>query len=217
MKTLLYTLTATLLLCTSLVGQVQEAWVVKYKNDISSYSSKIVVDADGNSYILTRGYVPCDTYTIAIIKHDKAGNFLWRTDYFSGEGLDANPSDVALDSEGNTCVTGIEYYYYFFVCVIVKFDSEGNVLWSNQPPIMEYTVGSKIIVDREDNIYVLGVCSEFAYENCIFIIKYKPDGTQDWLEVYDPEDEIAIKDFKVDDDGNVYVLAYQTALRPTQY
>jgi hypothetical protein len=111
-----------------------------------------------------------------LIKLDKNGNRLWAT-YYGGP-LGEMGGDVTVDEDGNIYLcgatgstSGIAFGGFQTAfgggssdCFVVKFDSNGNRLWStyiggNDTEIAFY---SKIKSDLSGNIYVSGVTSSFS-------------------------------------------------------
>lgn len=87
--------------------------------------------------------------------------------------------DIVIDSEGNVIVvTNDETSLYGYV---VKYDNNYNLLWQKLFYNDTYdTVVKKLVVDSNNNIYVLGHLSNDA----ALIIKFDSDGTEVWSYQY---------------------------------
>jgi gliding motility-associated-like protein len=113
----------------------------------------------------------------------------------------------AVDSKGNLCITGYKYasgpstltfgttnITGTSEAFIVKYDSNGNVLWARQsvssPNSTVY--GASVSTDRNDNVFATGVYQlstsfgPYAFSmgtSCsdeMFLVKYDPNGNLQW-------------------------------------
>jgi hypothetical protein len=129
-------------------------------------------------------------------------------------------SAIAVDSAGNSFVTGwiCASVDQFGDCTdfgweTVKYDTNGNVLWTASFDAVGASFPSAIAVDAFGNAYVTGSicvtnnCEEgcVCYYSAYGTIKYDPNGAQLWLAssfggVGDAAEAIA-----VDPNGNVYI------------
>lgn len=136
-----------------------------------------------------------------LVKLDQNGTPIWaRTGGSSGGSDRANA--VAADGEGNVLITGQfsgEAFFGGFTLnasdgtndvFILKYDSEGNELWAKQGTGESLDRGLSITTDDSDNVYTTGQFSgDISFDNtylnsiqnAIFLIKYFPDGTEDWF------------------------------------
>lgn len=124
-----------------------------------------------------------------ISKLNAKGGVIWnqlyyKTDY--GSSLSFNGVGIALDKTGNIVITGsvessvggVAKLPFIF---IAKFTSQGKLLWESStgdsfPFMIELRALSKdIIIDNEDNCYILG-----EYTPNTYLIKYSSNGTKLW-------------------------------------
>jgi len=149
----------------------------------------------------------------------------WSDVYDGGSGHDYIWG-VAIDSQGNMVAAG-----YFTSAVaneydtgyVVKYDSHGNVLWTDTLEIGP-VVGQKadsydrlfgVAVDSEDNIIVVGRQSGTwttytmgSYHGAAWIRKYNPDGSLIWEDVFQDGGGSPWQQWDgvaVDSDDNIYV------------
>ncbi|MDJ1172460.1 SBBP repeat-containing protein [Roseofilum sp. BLCC_M154] len=147
-------------------------------------------DIDGNEYQGGSG-LPRHTGDGLLTKYDRDGNKLWTTTLGSAD--DDGFHGVDTDSQGNAYVVGstlgsldghepLGKNDAFFG----KYDGEGNLIWSRQIGTSEHDRLSKLIVDKDDNIYTVGATSgimegtnsHYGYD--ALIQKWDSDGNLLW-------------------------------------
>ncbi len=151
---------------------------------------------------------------------------LWKRDFGGGAGN----MGAAVDSNNNVVVCGINQDED--KGIVVKYDSEGNELWSDSdlpevcnfgsaaeseskpiiPPLIkkimarEYGYFFDVAVDSEDNIVVAGTFTQAGgTESVIYVKKYSPDGTTIWEKTYSPFQVNIASGIAVDPDGDIFV------------
>jgi hypothetical protein len=123
---------------------------------------------------------------------------------------------LALDSSGNTLVTGGNAYFSPFYCYgTYKLDTNGNFLWTNLYPsaVTGNSVATSVAVDPNDNVYVTGYSVSLGTNgnSDIVTLKYDSQGDQLWVQRYDgpgPGND-AGNAIAADNVGNVYVAGYE--------
>ncbi len=182
-----------------------QLWVARYDD---GSPTALAVDNAGNVYVT--GFIRAnnDLNGYLTIKYDNAGNQLWTAAYnFPGSG-DHVAYGIAVDSEGNVCVTGRSFgekYDY----ATVKYDSQGNELWvgrydgsgnrSDQSTSLNF--------DAEGNVYVTGRSDNENGERDYTTLKYDRDGELLWEARYSgfKNGDNMAETLDVDDEGNVYI------------
>lgn len=157
-----------------------ETWVRSDDNGYP-YGSMIAIDSEENvvatgwrlgSYIVTK-------------KYDPDGNMLWEQHY-SIPNLQAVATWVLVDPFDNVVVTGYPQTFSSDPVQIglltIKYDSAGNLLWSDTYS-GTWAAALRGISDADGNIYVAGRTWLGTYD--FVTIKYAPDGTRVWLDVFD--------------------------------
>jgi hypothetical protein len=164
-----------------------------------------------NVYVIENDYLnPWSTFCYTM-----DGTAVWQSDpLFNMTAL----GGLVLDSLGRTTVSGSAVPApgnYPNTCYsTVRVDTNGTPLWTNYYPLSPTMAGAAdaIGTDKSGNTYVTGYSPAASGTNSIVTIKYKPDGSQVWLQSYnglnagnDAGTAIAI-----DQNGNVYVTGYET-------
>ncbi len=189
-----------------------ELWAVRYNGPASGedMAASLTPDGSGNVVVTgsSQGVETGPDYTT--IKYGPGGEELWTERFVSPwvAGARSLPSAMHLDPLGNICITGsIDSNGYG----TVKYDSEGNELWTAQydNPV-GYEYARDLAVDTEGNILVTGHTSGLESVEAYLTVKYDPDGNELWVALYDGaegEEDVAAS-VAVDPSGNVYVTGY---------
>ncbi|HPM77584.1 MAG TPA: SBBP repeat-containing protein [bacterium] len=165
------------------------AWhdLYKYSEETDDYPGGLAVDGEGNVYV--GGDIE---WGIVLVKYDADGVRQWAV---TEEGLSPTEYDwvyaMAADPEGNVLVgersvltwpTGkVGYNSSGYV---YKFDPDGNKLWEvyHQGAVIGNKFGEvdDLQVDAAGNVYAAYMVSGSILHNTIELIKYDPDGNQQW-------------------------------------
>lgn len=134
----------------------------------------------------------------------------WRVAYNgSFNGNDA-AHKIVIDTSGNIYVTGTSFNGFRDDIVTVKYDPNGNQVWdarynnanTNSSP-------AALAVDSSGNIYVTGYnINNLDGMPDYVTIKYRHDGTEDWVSRYHNVRDDVASGLAVDPSGNVYVTGY---------
>ncbi len=163
-----------------------ELWVSTYNG--VGYSRDmpraLAIDSDGNVTITGSSWSVDATGDYATVRYDPDGNELWVARYDGPEGRD-DPSDIAVDVDGNTYVTGRSWGGDTdFDYATIKYDPGGTEQWVARydGPADEY-YGSQadsataIGVDLQGNVYVTGGSTGEYTGLDMTTIKYSNDAT----------------------------------------
>lgn len=168
----------------------------------------LAVDTDGNAYVTGCGAPAGGTDDMRTYKYSTAGVQQWRAEYDCGS-VDAGFA-IAVDEVGCVYVTGrskapagrLDDYDY----ATVKYDCEGNELWSARYASPEgwddRPVG--IAVDASHNVYVAGTSRECGYFR-FGTVKYRPDGSEEWVNIFDGGVSAEAAAMALGPDGGVHV------------
>lgn len=135
----------------------------------------VTVDPDDN--IVVTGYYNDDIITI---KYDANGNLIWAKT-FSVAPKDSLGDGVATDSNGNIFVAGTFDYFNteksadYPRWIILKYDSNGNLVWTKINSSVDYSYANAITVDSENNIIATGTINveNPSYKAFIYTVKYQ--------------------------------------------
>ena len=152
-------------------------WIKSGGSNAVERANAVAVDADGNVYVvgLSNDNTSFDGNAFPsrgakdgfLLKLDNNGNYQYvRT---LGCFNDDNAYDVAVDGSGNVLVTGSFNYALqvgplsFFQdarggddAFLVKFDSDGGILWSMTYAASSHDYGRRLACDNYDNIFLAG-------------------------------------------------------------
>ncbi len=169
----------------------------------------------GSGRIFVAGDAPNENGNtdITVLQYDADGNLLWARQY-DGPGASTDSLyNIAGDDFGNVYVCGITYaagsnYDY----VTVKYDGGGALQWAAQYDFgLGVDYGFALAVDAQQNVYVTGESMTSGGEYDIATVRYRADGTQDWVQRYtDPTwfGEDGGSSVVVDAGGSAYVVGY---------
>ena len=164
----------------------------EFHNSSIKFGSITLVNADPSGF----------RWDFYIVKYDSSGNVLWAkraggTNYDEGEG-------VCTDSNGNIFATG---HFYSGTIIfgsdtltnsqqgtagsfIVKYDSNGNVLWAKSVQGLSIDWGYSVSADPSGNVFVTG---EFSSDTLYFgssVIVTKTSSTAVFVAKYDPNGNV---------------------------
>jgi uncharacterized delta-60 repeat protein len=144
---------------------------------------------------------------LALLGGTLSANAQWVANY--GGGDDAIPTQIKVDSAGNTIVVGTRKTSGQQDILLLKYDTSGALVWATTYAGADGDddVPADIALDNSDNIYVTGKTFRSITLNDIITLKYNSSGALQWVKIYngltnDKDNGVGIK---VGSDGNVYV------------
>ncbi|NQT63837.1 MAG: SBBP repeat-containing protein [Candidatus Marinimicrobia bacterium] len=146
----------------------------------------IALDDSGNVYVagITAGETSNDDY--GIIKYSADGTAVWATQFDGITGTDWATS-IAVDTAGQTYVTGVSQHYDDFIdYYTLKLDSAGAVVWGIRWGASGDgdSWASDIVVDDSMNVTVTGVSygGQFGFD--YVTVQWDSSGTESWVASY---------------------------------
>lgn len=224
-------------------------WATYYGGDNFTYGQKVAVDPVGEVYLVgstnsTTAIASSFGFQLSldgtndgfIVKFDNTGGRLWGS-YYGGSASDEITS-IAIDVNSNVYLAGTtlsdtilanhisspgahqgDFGGGFGDAFLAKFNSAGGRIWGTYYGDIEQDEAKDCIVDREDNVYLVGYTKSSlsiasgGYRNAIsdpfefdgFIVKFKNDGTRLWGTYYGGFSEDKILGCSSDASNNLYI------------
>lgn len=173
-------------------------------------AKSLVLDGSGNVYVAGYSTGNGTKRDFTTIKYDGAGNQLWLKRYNSPGNENDEIASMAIDSQGNVCVTG-RSLGDFSDYLTMKYNASGAELWMKRydgPAITgDDDEANALAVDASGNVYVTGYSSGNGTSFDYATIKYDAAGAELWVKRYNSpgngyDNAYALA---VDTSGNVYV------------
>ncbi len=189
-------------------------WAAQGNGDQYITPYGIDVDENKNSYIAGQfrgsyqfGAVSLDNKDESnsdafVAKLNADGDWIWASRASASPGRDNEARGIAVDSQGNTYITGHFSENIKFGDIdltgsgskdifVAKLDSDGNCVWARRAGGSGADYGYGIVVDQQNNIYVTGsfngtadfgkqVLASNNYSN-IYVAKLDQDGNWVWV------------------------------------
>ncbi len=187
----------------------------------------LAVDSAGNSFVVGYSYgaFPANSYLggwdLYLAKYDSSGTRLWVTQ--TGTTASDAIYDVAIDSNSNVYLTGFSYGNLHSNSnqgssdiIVLKYDSNGNRLWTKQIGTAQPDVGYGIDLDKKGNIYVTGVTGAslnnqtYLGSSDIFLLKLDTTGTLLWTKQLGTANADTANGMYVDAKDGIYLTGYVT-------
>ena len=192
------------------------------------YQGTIDLDPDANTYNVTSN----GSLDAFLVKLDTNGFFLWGHSF--GSTGNERAESVSLDTLGNVVVL---FYYNETVdfdpsasinnlstiggsdAAIVKFDTNGNLVWARSVGGTGTEEPSKLIIDSNDNVIATGYFSNTAdfdpsastfYLNAtgsfsVFVLKLDVNGNYIWAKAIKSDVSCDAKGIEVDSNSNILI------------
>jgi hypothetical protein len=140
----------------------------------------VAVDSAGSVYVT--GMNADNGGDAVLLKFDSSGTLAWERTW-GGAASDQGKA-VATAADGSVYIAGTETSFgpSSFGLFVVKFDSNGNLLWQKTADGAE---GSGVAVGSDGNVYAAGTMARDLIGNFdMLVLKIAADGTQVWRRIY---------------------------------
>jgi len=168
----------------------------------------IINDNQGNTIITGITYKN-EKISFLTIKYDTSGNLIWaNTDSNTVPNSWSEPSAIDVDEHGNIVVAGFTENANHYACYyILKYDSQGNLLWKDafeEESLNSFnSIARDVCFDTEGNCYITGTFN-FG-QNEIGTIKYNSAGEIQWVKTYKSGDDFTDGHSIFAKDSSIYV------------
>ncbi|MCF6171781.1 MAG: SBBP repeat-containing protein [Bacteroidales bacterium] len=218
-------------------------WATYIGGDSSDYANGLAVDNNGNIYVggttasLDFPVLNAFQNTLndddegVLIKFNSEGTLLWST-YFGGKD-DDDINGVAVDDEGRVYITGETESDDFYItpgafqenltghrlCFVTRFLPDGDVIWSTFFGGNDEENGNDIIVDRNQDIIIIGEAYSIDcpitpgfYQDSIagsddaLLMKMDSSGSLIFATVLGGTDDDDGRKVGVDHENNIYII-----------
>ena len=197
-----------------------QIWVKDFGTTKEESVRAVSVDNAGNSYIVgnTNGSlgVPIDGTDAFITKYDTNGNQVWLRQF--GTLASDIAYGVTVDNSGNIYVTGATKGNLNgnnnsggMDNFVVKYDPNGNPLWTNQFGTVGDDNTTGISLDKNGDIYVAGLTNgsldggKKAGNFDIFVTKLDSNGVRSWSQQVGTAGEDVAYKILIDNAENIYI------------
>jgi uncharacterized delta-60 repeat protein len=177
-------------------------WDLGYSDH--NYGYGIKVDKFDDIYVGGYSVISGERSEIVLIKYNKSGTQLWNTTW-GGQDWDFGYG-VSTDSSGNAYVVGATSSYGVGRdIIIIKFNSSGSKLWNVTWVGPNYDYGNDIVLDSNDNIYIVGTTGIGSSDNDIVIAKYSSSGSLIWNKTWGGGGNDEGYGISLDSFNNIYI------------
>lgn len=218
-------------------------WGTYYGGIMGDVGNSVAVDGAGNVYLA--GYTAGSISTTAgafqttyngngdafLVKFDASGNCLWAT-YYGGTGIEYGWV-VTTDPSGNVFLVGYTgstnaiasagafqttFSGGYDDAFIVKFDSNGNRLWSTYYGGTNDDKGTDVATDASGNVYMSGttfsnsgIATAGGFQNTMgssqdsYLVKFDSNGNRMWATYYGGANAEQGEGVATDPTGNVFI------------
>ena len=167
-----------------------QLWVRRYDGPVSRDDWAYAVALAPNGGIVVSGYSfgQRTEHDYLILKYNDDGKFLWEARYNPPRNRDDVCETLAVDTEGNVFVTGIDRTSKTaYDMATLKYNAQGRLKWLARysGPMQTFDAAEDIGVDPQGNVYVTGYSYSEKTEYDLVTIKYDKQGQEKWAVKYD--------------------------------
>jgi hypothetical protein len=168
----------------------------------------IAVDTNGNAYVLPNDF---DSDSFITVKYNTNGTPTW-TNYFKSSATSTDTaSDIAVDAAGNIFVTGSSFDSSSGATTFLtlKYAGNGSTLWTNRYSLVGLEDASRVIVDPQGNVIVVGNSQGGTPQQQHPLVKYSNLGAPIWTNIAAGPGYAGggVPEIAADIAGNVFLIA----------
>ena len=171
-------------------------------------SNSLLVDTDGNTYVLGTTWVADSAKNIVLIKFNSKGEELWERIFDNPSHGDDIPTNMCLDNNGNVWVCGMAKTSVDNAdFLVVKFSPDGipvaDRLYDGKNHLFD--CATSIAATRQGDIYAAGYETTLDSGINMLVIKFRYDGSIVWKRSFATRQMDVANNILTDDSSNVYV------------
>jgi hypothetical protein len=182
-------------------------WYKTWGGFDNDHGHGIALDGSGNAFITgSTGSFGEGNYDAFLLKYDSSGNQLWNKTW--GGYNEDRGRGIAVDGSGNAFITGSTRSYGEGGedAFLLKYDSDGNLLWYKTWGGYNEDRGRGIAVDGSGNAFITGYTYSYGEGNSDeFLLKYDTSGNLLWNITWGGSDYDSGKGIALDDSGNAFI------------
>lgn len=155
------------------------AWEKRLAGGTTTRFYSCAIAASGNVYAAGQTNYPGGTYAF-LVKYSSSGTLLWQRQLGFTSGFVAFYR-IKVDSSENIFATGLSTFYGVSSGILIKYDSNGNVLFQRDCGGGSYAVSfNSSAIASSGNIYCVGYAELAGYNYNPFVAKYNSSGFLQW-------------------------------------
>jgi hypothetical protein len=182
-------------------------WTTTWGGSNDDNGEGIALDGLGNIYITGNTFsYGAGSWDSFLLKYNSDGNLLWYKTW-GGPRNDAGHG-IAIDNSGNIFVTGRTRSYggFDFDVFLLKYDSNGNLLWNKIWGGSNRDVGYGIALDGSGNILVTSHSASYGAGGWdVLLLKFDSNGNELWYRTWGGSNHDSAYGIAVDNSGNAYI------------
>jgi len=167
-------------------------WTLRYNDPAGGddIANDVALDGSGNIYVTGTSYNGTNNDYLTIKYNVSNGDTLWTRRYDGTAGGSDEAFGSAWDGSGNLYVSGYSYNGLNYNLLTVKYDANGNTLWTRKSPDTLDSLRfpkTDCVADGSGNVYVVGMVGiNINFGNRYSLItKYNTSGDTIWVSRYD--------------------------------
>lgn len=188
-----------------------EQWRVHYNNPSNTDDLVYSMDMDNSGNSVLTGNSGDNMLTV---KYNNDGILQWAALYRTPLSARSFSYTVSCDNSGNVFIGGTSQMTSTNDrdMVTVKYNAAGVLQWGKtfDGPWESADQTMKVLADNSGNVYVSGSSTDSEWNSKFTLLKYNPDGDQQWAEIYqNPETpNNDLMNMSIDNLGNIYITGY---------
>ncbi|MEY2427260.1 MAG: hypothetical protein QOJ40_145 [Verrucomicrobiota bacterium] len=178
----------------------------------------IAVDTNGSAYVLPADH---DSDSFITVKYDVNGHPAWTNFFKSSPTSTDSANGIAVDAAGNIFVTGWSFDSSSGATTFltIKYAGNGSVLWTRRYSLIGQESGSRVIVDPQGSVIVVGDSQGGTAQHKYPVVKYSNPGAPLWTNIIAAADYVGggVPEITTDVAGNVFLVGATAGATTADY